>query len=60
MAKVSETAKDVWQSSAWPEFKFSRAALADEPSILAKAFADAKRAGISLWNRAKKTAGAEP
>ncbi len=44
MAKVSEIAKYVWQSPAWPNFKFSRAALADELSLFAKAFADAKRA----------------
>ena len=60
MAKVSETAKYVWQSPAWPNFKFSRAALADELSLFAKAFADAKRAGISLWNRTERTTGAEP
>ena len=44
MAKVSEIAKYVWQSPAWPNFKFSRAALADELSLFTKAFADAKRA----------------
>ena len=44
MAKVSEIAKYVWQSPAWPNFKFSRAALADELSLFAKALADAKRA----------------
>ena len=44
MAKVSEIAKYVWQSPAWPNFKFSRAALADELSLFAKAFAEAKRA----------------
>jgi hypothetical protein len=44
MAKVSEIAKYVWQTPTWPNFQFSRAALADELSLFAKAFADAKRA----------------
>ena len=56
MAKVSEIAKYVWQTPTWPNFKFSRAALADELSLFAKAFADAKRA---LKNEEDHT-GAEP
>lgn len=40
----TETATFAWQQPAWPEFKFSRAALAGELALFARALAEAKRA----------------